>query len=297
MDDLNGRTAFITGGARGIGLGIARACARAGTTLALVDIDEEALAHAKTELSALTRTETYVLDVRDRQAYTRIADRVESELGVVSLLFNNAGVFDGVSPTKMDYALWDWVMDVNVGGVYNGLQTFIPRMIGQGGASYIVNTASAAGLAMMGTGFLYHASKYAVVGLTESLRAELARFGIGVSVLCPGLVATDIVHNTQRLRPEHAPAKSQGGVAVLEQAHESLNSSKVSIDAVGQMVLDAIHENRLYIHTDEAIAAALASRTRALLSALPSVLDSRRGMSADTDSGFESRDRSRGSGA
>ncbi|MFI6044288.1 SDR family oxidoreductase [Nocardia sp. NPDC051321] len=283
MDDLNGRTAFITGGARGIGLGIARACARAGTTLALVDIDEEALAHAKTELSGLTRTETYVLDVRDRQAYTRIADRVESELGTVSLLFNNAGVYDGISPAKMNYALWDWMMGVNVGGVYNGLQTFIPRMIEQDGDCYIVNTASAAGLATVGTGFLYHASKYAVVGLSESLRAELARFGIGVSVLCPGPVATDIVHNTQRLRPEHAPTHSQGGAAVLERAHESLNSLGISIDAVGQMVLDAIRENRLYIHTDEAVAAAVKARTEALLSALPSVLDARRGMSAGTD--------------
>lgn len=280
MDDFNGRIAFITGGARGIGLGIARACARAGTTLALVDIDEEALAHAKSELAALTRTETYVLDVRDRHAYTRVADRVESELGAVSLLFNNAGVVDSVSPAKMDYALWDWVMGVNVGGVYNGLQTFIPRMIGRGGGSYIVNTASAAGLAVVGTGFLYHASKYAVVGLTESLRAELARFGIGVSLLCPGPVATDIVHNTQRLRPEHAPTLSHGGAAVLERAHESLNSLGVSIDAVGQMVLDAIREDRLYIHTDEAVAAAVTARTEALLSALSSVLDSRRGMNA-----------------
>ncbi|GAA5105588.1 SDR family NAD(P)-dependent oxidoreductase [Nocardia iowensis] len=270
MDTFIGRTAFITGGARGIGLGIARACARAGTTLALVDIDEDALAQAKTELSELTRTETYVLDVRDREAYARVADQVESDLGVVSLLFNNAGVTDIISPAQMDYAVWDWVMGVNIGGIYNGMQTFVPRMISRGGDSYIVNSASAAGLVFANTGFPYQASKFAVVGLTETLHAELAGYGIGISLLLPGPVATDIVRNAQRLRPEHAPAQSQKVADKLENAHGILNHIGVSIDEVGQLTLDAIREERFYIPTDDSVATALTARTEALLAAMSS---------------------------
>ncbi|GAA0636350.1 SDR family NAD(P)-dependent oxidoreductase [Kutzneria viridogrisea] len=272
MDSFTGRIAFITGGARGIGLGIARACARAGAKLALVDIDEGALAQARAELSPLTKTETYVLDVRDREAYARVADQVESDLGVVSLLVNNAGVFDNVSPATMDYALWDWVMDINVNGVYNGIQTFVPRMISNGGDHHIVNTASVAGLAMFDAGFLYHASKYAIVGLTESLHAKLAQHGIGVSLLCPGPVATDLVNNTQRLRPEHAPAHSERMAGALERFQADLTNHGTSIDTVGNMVLDAIREGRLYIHTDDSAAPAIIARTEALLAALPSAL-------------------------
>ncbi|MFD6157451.1 SDR family NAD(P)-dependent oxidoreductase [Nocardia sp. NPDC060256] len=270
MDNFKGRTAFITGGARGIGLGIARACAKADITVALVDVDENALAQARTELSDLTRTETYLLDVRDREAYERVADQVESDLGPVSLLFNNAGVHEFISPTQMNYTLWDWVIGVNLGGVYNGMQTFVPRMINRGGDSYIVNSASVAGLVLAGTGFLYETSKFGIVGLTESMRAELARFGIGVSLLCPGAVATDILRNAHRLRPEHAPAQSQQHAETLEKAHAVLNNSKVTNDEVGQLALDAIREERLYIPTDDSVVPALTARTEAIIAAMSS---------------------------
>ena len=150
MTEVAGRAAFITGGANGIGLGIARAFARAGARLALADVDAEALGAAKAELAKETEVETFVLDVRDRDAYARAADVAESRLGPVSLLCNNAGVALAVPVEQMSYESWDFALGVNLGGVVNGLQTFLPRMLARtkelrGG--HVVNTASGAGLA------------------------------------------------------------------------------------------------------------------------------------------------------
>src|SRR5215469_15133582 len=196
MDRIDGMTAFITGGARGIGLGIARAFAQDGAKLALVDIEEAALNAARTELSELTSVEIFMLDVRDRAAYARVADEAEARLGPVSILCNNAGVAWGSNVPHLSYEQWDWVLGINLNGVINGIQTFLPRMIERKVATHIVNTASGAGLIAEGSGILYTTSKFAVVGLSEALRRELEPFRIGVSVLCPGPVATSILQNT-----------------------------------------------------------------------------------------------------
>jgi len=273
MTDVGGRTAFITGGANGIGLGIARAFAGAGAKLVLVDLDAEALGRAKAELSARTPTQTYELDVRDREAYAHVADAAEAALGPVSLLCNNAGVAGGAAATKMTYELWDWGMGINLQGVINGVQTFLPRMAERGGGGQIVNTASGAGLATGGSGVLYHTAKFAGVGLTEALHDELAPQGIGCTVLCPGPVATDIIERTRRLQPRRdeplAPAaERQSGEDRMRRMTNWL-ASGVAPDAVGQMVLKAVEENRLYIHTDRVMYAAIEARTRALLDAMP----------------------------
>ena len=146
MQDVSGRAAFITGGAQGIGLGIARRLARAGVKLAIVDIDAAALEQARTELEKATAVVTYQLDVRDRETYAKIADEVEQRIGPVCLLFNNAGVASGVPVAKMNYQMWDWVLGVNLQGVVNGIQTFLPRMIQRGAGGHVVNTSSGAGL-------------------------------------------------------------------------------------------------------------------------------------------------------
>jgi NAD(P)-dependent dehydrogenase (short-subunit alcohol dehydrogenase family) len=272
MTDVAGRTAFITGGANGIGLGIARAFAAAGAKLALVDLDAEALDRAKAELSATTATETHVLDVRDREAYARVADAVEAALGPVSLLCNNAGVAGGAPSHKLTYELWDWGIGVNLGGVINGIQTFLPRMAERGLGGQIVNTASGAGLAEAGSGVLYHTAKFGVVGLTEALRPELAAMNIGVTVLCPGPVATDIIARTRQLQPRHRDGlTSEAREAAARRTGEMTNwlAGGVPPDAVGQMVLGAVLANRLYVHTDRVMHAAIEARTRALLEAMP----------------------------
>lgn len=273
MDRIEGMTAFITGGARGIGLGIARAFAREGTKLALVDIDEAALNAARTELSERTSVETFILDVRDREAYARVADEVEARLGPVSILCNNAGVAASADVAHMTYELWDWVMGINLNGVINGIQTLVPRMIEHKIPAHIVNTASGAGLIAEGSGLQYATSKFAVVGLSEGLRWELQRFGIGVSVLCPGPVATSIIQNTLAFpgRPRIAmtPEETEMSDKVMAQVTAWL-AKGVAPDEVGRMVLAAVKANRLYILTDRIVGDLITARTKAVLDAMPS---------------------------
>jgi NAD(P)-dependent dehydrogenase (short-subunit alcohol dehydrogenase family) len=270
MTDVQNRTAFITGGANGIGLGIARAFARAGARIAIVDLDTTALDRAKAELSMQTEVAAFTFDVRDRGEYARIADSVESKLGPVSLLFNNAGVAGGAPAAKMTYEMWDWGIGINLIGVINGIQTFLPRMVERASGGHIVNTASGAGLVAAGAGVLYHTAKFGVVGLSEALRTELAANNIGVSVLCPGPVATDIIDNTRKTQPGVT-----GATRVEPAVKERLDRSRrfleggVSPDAVGDMVLRAVRDNGLYIHTDRMMIAGIEARTKALLDAMP----------------------------
>lgn len=279
MFELAGRTAFITGGAQGIGLGIARSFAREGMRLALADIDAAALAAARTELSEVTNVEVFPLDVRDRAAYARVADEAEERLGAVSVLCNNAGVGGSTKVAEMSYELWDLVLGTNLGGVVNGVQTFLPRMMARGEPGHIVNTASAAGLAPMGgaTGYLYDASKAAVIALSEGLGKQLAYEGhrIGVTVLCPGPVASNMVATirtayaaltVQAVRtPEQRAEEERRWV---EQAHY-LRYLGISPDEVGPMVVDGIKANRMYVITDRTMAGPLAVRAKALYQALP----------------------------
>jgi NAD(P)-dependent dehydrogenase (short-subunit alcohol dehydrogenase family) len=272
MTDVQGRTAFITGGANGVGLGIARRFAGAGAKLALADVDVAALARAKAELQAITPVETYPLDVRDRDAYAMTADAAERALGPVSLLFNNAGVAGGAPAAKLTYDLWDWSLGINLNGVINGVQTFLQRMVERGQCGHIVNTASGAGLAATGSGVLYCTAKFAVVGMSEVLNAELAAVGIGVSVLCPGPVATDIVQRSADGTPKAGLSLSEEEERLGRERRAMMTEvlkQGVSIDVVGDMVLKAVRENSLYIHTDRIMENYIKARTEALLKALP----------------------------
>lgn len=280
MLDLAGRTAFITGGAQGIGLGIARALATEGVRLALADLDETALAAAKAELSPVTAVETYRLDVGDRDGYARTADAVEERLGPVSLLCNNAGVGGNSPVSEMSYALWDLVFGTNLGGVINGLQTFLPRMIARGEPAHVVNTASAAGLAPMGgsTGYLYEGSKAGVIGLSEALAKQLEHEGhpVGVSVLCPGPVATNMVATIRAARAgldpvtgPVDPGERDERERLLAEQESYLRYLGMSPDAVGPMVVDGIRNARLHIITDRSMAESLAARAKLLFTSLP----------------------------
>jgi NAD(P)-dependent dehydrogenase (short-subunit alcohol dehydrogenase family) len=270
MDRIDEETAFITGGARGIGLGIARALGRAGAKLALADIDRAALGAAKSELSELTEVGTFVLDVRDRQAYAQAADETESSLGPVSILCNNAGVAGAAPVTRLTYEYWDWVMGINLNGVINGIQTFLPRMLKRSAGGHIVNTASGAGLAATSSGLLYTTSKFAVVGLSESLRQALEPFNIGVSVLCPGPVNTQIVSNSRDTQPPTPVTAEEARIfeTVTAQVNAFLAAGADPND-VGEMVLAAIKANRAYIHTDRIMEGLIEARAKALIDAMP----------------------------
>ncbi len=270
---VEGRTAFITGGAQGIGLGMALAFIKAGAKIALADLDEEALAKAKAQLQPLGEVEAFILDVRDREAYAAVADQVRSRFGKVTLLFNNAGVSGGTHVKRMTYAHWDWVMGVNVTGVINGIQTFLPEMLEGEDGGHVINTASGAGLIVGGSGVMYHASKYAVVGLSEALALELKPFGVGVSVLCPGPVATNNLETTRRYQPRSDGGskrveEQQAQVAKLDKFKKLLAEGVSPID-VGEMVLRAVLADQLHIFTDDILASRLEARHRQLMAAIP----------------------------
>ncbi len=191
--ELKGKAVAVTGAASGIGRETALAFARRGARLAVADIDGERLREVRRELEE-TGAEAFagVVDVCDAEQVGGWCDEVYRELGRVDVLCNNAGI--GIGGRFEDVSLqdWEWIVGVNLWGVIHGCHFFYPRMIAQGGGGHIVNTASGAGLAPLPLMTAYCCTKYAVVGLSETLRAEAALHGIGVSATCPGIVDTPI---------------------------------------------------------------------------------------------------------
>jgi len=245
MKDLAGRTAFVTGGANGIGLGLARVLLDQGCKVAIADIREDSIEAA---LATLDNREVMgvKLDVTSRDRFAEAADEVEERLGPVSLLFNNAGINLFRSIDDSSYADWDWVLGVNLGGVINGVATFVPRMKERGQGGHIVNTASMASFLASAMPGIYNCSKFAVRGLSESLRHSLHPHGIGVSVLCPGLVNSEI-YRSDEIR---TPGTEQGGHATDPAFVEMLgNVHKFGMDPVevAEKVIAAIRANRFYI--------------------------------------------------
>jgi NAD(P)-dependent dehydrogenase (short-subunit alcohol dehydrogenase family) len=262
MDQLSGKVAFITGSAGGIGLGIARACAEAGMKIALADIDEAMLEHAASELSeAGAEVMKVPLDVTDRDGWARAAHEVPAALGPVKLLVNNAGVSTlGLGIDEIEPELWDRVVAINLTGIYNGTHYFLPGMRA-GGGGHIVNSSSAAGLGGVPKAAPYSATKFAIMGLSESLRAELAESGIGVSVLCPGSVRTRLWRTSRAVRglPDidvPPPELLAGG---------SADPNGMDPDEVGRRVMDAVRANEPYIMTHPALRAFAAQRNDALM--------------------------------
>lgn len=199
MKTVSGKTAFITGGASGIGLGMAKVFASNGIRVVIADLRKDHLDKALSYFNEMEQSvHPVLLDVSDRNEFEKAAVEAEEIFGPVDILCNNAGV-NIIRPfDQAQYDDWDWLMDVNLGGVFNGLMSFIPRLKKRG-SGHIVNTSSIAGIvAGPGTG-IYSATKFAIRGLSEALRYDLAPFNIGVSVLCPGTVATNL-HESEENR-------------------------------------------------------------------------------------------------
>jgi NAD(P)-dependent dehydrogenase (short-subunit alcohol dehydrogenase family) len=251
MEKLAGKTALITGGASGIGLGMARAFLAAGMRVAIADINDAALDAAVAALPGLGRA--VKLDVTKACEWERALDAVEAALGGVEILCNNAGVGQGrfadgreIGVAEMPEALWRLVLEVNATGTFLGVRAVVPRMLARGGWGHIVNTASTGGLMAPGGIAAYCASKYAVVGLSESLRAELAPAGIGVSVLCPGGVRSNLFASSVAVRAG-VPGASEGMATVGSEALRIEQSQRMDPMRVGEMVLRAIAGNAMYI--------------------------------------------------
>jgi NAD(P)-dependent dehydrogenase (short-subunit alcohol dehydrogenase family) len=272
MRDLGGKIAFVTGGSSGIGLGLVKALAAVGMKVAFTyrqaQHRDEALEYFQRQPGQ--RVHAIPLDVTDRAGFKAAADEAQAVLGgPVQVLINNAGVGVHGLMEHATFADWDWVMGVNVGGVINGLQTFLPRMLAAGLPGHIVNVSSIGGIAALGSVGLYATSKFAVVGLTEALRTDMVGRPIGVSVYCPGPVKSNIA-DSGRSRPAElaesgyaAPDKEQGAPPPEFMLH-----AMDAVTAAGY-VLEGIRHNRLYIISHPEFREVLTARSALLLGSIP----------------------------
>ena len=247
MQQVEGKVAFITGGASGIGLGMAKVFTAAGMKVVIADIRQDHLDQAMGHFSNTNfQVHAVRLDVSDRKAMADAADEAERVFGPVDLVCNNAGINMFAPMDECTYDDWDWIMGVNLGGVINGVQTFVPRLKVRGQGGHIINTASMASFITGPGAGIYTTSKFAVRGLTESLRWSLAPHNIGVSVLCPGLV-NSAIYESDKVRPKELSRAvgpvDQEFMSRLAEVH------KVGMDPVevGEKVLAGVKRNDLYI--------------------------------------------------
>ncbi|MEJ1965958.1 MAG: SDR family NAD(P)-dependent oxidoreductase [Gammaproteobacteria bacterium] len=269
MRDFSGKVAFITGGASGVGLGQAKVFTRAGAKVVLADIRPAALDEALAYFRSIQApAHGIALDVTDRAAFARAADEAEHVFGPVQLLFNTAGVSMFGPLENSTYEDYDWMMGVNFGGVVNGIQTFVPRMIAQGQGGYIVNTASIAGLVAAGPSGIYSASKFAVVGLSQALRQALDQYDIGVSVVCPGNVRTNIAEACST-RPDHLSNTGYHLDEAIVEAFRNIHSAGMDPVTLAEHLMDAMTRNQLYVIPYPEVRKRLADHFESMLSALP----------------------------
>ncbi len=246
MLELSGRTAVVTGGASGIGRALALAFTRAGARVVVADVDEPGMTDVVSTVRGMGGEAIAVrTDVSELAQVQALAERAFTSFGKVHVLCNNAGVALWGGLETASHRDWQWVLGVNLWGVIHGVEAFVPRMIADKEPGHIVNTASMAGLiASQGLG-IYNTSKYAVVGLSETLAKDLRPYGIGVSVVCPLGVDTRIL-DSERNRPRAL----RNDTAELG-APTPLIGRTLAPEAVADMVLAAIRDNRLYVITHE----------------------------------------------
>ena len=270
MKEFKGKVAVITGAASGIGRGIAERCASEGMKVVLADVDEANLNEAETELKALGGSALGVkTDVSKRDDVERLARQAVDAFGQVHLLFNNAGVAAGGGPWDATWNDWEWVIGVNLWGVIHGVKVFTPLMLAQNTECHIINTSSAAGLIAGGGSAPYSVTKHAVVALSESLYLTLQHRHplVKVSVLCPGLVRTNII-DAER----HRPAELRNAPVTLSpEMQAGLAAFKAALDAsmpprqVADLVFEAIEKEQFYILTHPEWIGMIQLRTEKLL--------------------------------
>ncbi|MGZ4512010.1 MAG: SDR family NAD(P)-dependent oxidoreductase [Mycobacterium sp.] len=258
MDGFEGRGTVVTGGASGIGLATATEFVRRGAHVVLSDVDQPALEQAVNRLRAEGfDAHGVVCDVRHLDEMVHLADESFRLLGRVDVVFSNAGIVVAGPIAQMTHDDWRWVIDIDLWGSIHAVEAFLPRLLEQGTGGHIAFTASFAGLvpnAGLGT---YGVAKYGVVGLAETLAREVRDNGIGVSVLCPMVVETKLVSNSERIRGadyglSSSPETAAGTLPTQDQS--------VGVDDVARLTADAILANRLYVLPHEAARASIRRR-------------------------------------
>ncbi len=246
MDPFKGRVAVITGGGGGIGAALAEAFATRGARLVLADLQLDAAEAVAARLRAGGADAIAVqADVTARDAVDALAAETVRRFGAVHIVCNNAGVATFGEIATSTHADWEFTMRVNFWGVVHGIEAFVPRLLAQGQGGHVVNTASMAGLVGMQWLGIYCASKFAVVGLTEALHRELKPHGIGASVLCPMIVATNINENSVTRRP--AELRNPGEPVIPTAA--GMVGSTIVPEEVARRVVRGIERNDLYVLT------------------------------------------------
>jgi NAD(P)-dependent dehydrogenase (short-subunit alcohol dehydrogenase family) len=238
---LAGKVVVITGAGSGIGRETARECARRGAALAICDLNGVGLAETERLVGALgkqTRVLARRVDVASADEMREFADAVHRELEGVDLLVNNAGV--GLGGGFLDTSLedWKWIVEINLLGVVHGCHVFVPRMVARGAEAHVVNVASAAGFLPAEPLSAYCATKYGVLGLSECLHIELARRGIGVTAICPGIINTPITRNARMRGADATPE-------VRERMVASYQRRNYGPERVARAILRAVQKKRV----------------------------------------------------
>lgn len=270
LKDVEGKVAVITGASSGIGLGIARAFAAAGMQIVLGYRTPNRLDDAMKHFDGTKgRVHPLQFDVTDRPGLEKAAVEAEKIFGKVHVLVNNAGVVLPPTLSATSFEDWDWELNVNLNGPFNGIKAFLPLIQSHGEGGQVITTSSALGLFAIAGGGAYTVSKYAVVGMMEALRVELADTNIGVSVFCPGLVNSNIEENSFRQRPPDSAVKDDP--QLIERMRKARDNPELAMDPLeaGNMVLRGMRNNDLYILTSPEYERIMRDRSEALLAALP----------------------------
>ena len=266
MQNIENKVAVVTGAASGIGLGITRALINEGVHVAMLDIEQNALDAAFESLPATNvDVQKYICDVSSRDAVRETAEAGDAHYGRVHILCNNAGVVAGGPVGELTYADWDWVLGVNLQGVISGLQEYVPLIKSHGEGGHIVNTASILGHMTGPRQAIYAATKYAVVGLSESARADLEPHNIGVSALCPGMIATNIIGSDRNRPDELADAGSDFVDGMRDNIDTMFKTQGLNPDRVGEQVVHGIRNNKPFIFTHAGLKEGIDARFQTIM--------------------------------